>query len=154
LKFFDDDSNTVRVGTGGTVDITASAPPIDAFGAAVNEVCGNPGKTTDRIEFVMLMKSHPAVLADLMAFTGGKVFAHKSATSDPDTYLQDVATAWYAIHAFDHIFCGETEGLDKIGGLHYYGRYKQLQDSGEACRLPNYSSNEVFHAASTRWVSG
>ncbi|MEY2840241.1 MAG: hypothetical protein RJB60_2540, partial [Pseudomonadota bacterium] len=40
-------------------------------------------------------------------------------------------------------FCGETEGEKKIGGLHFVGRYVQLQKSGEACRLPNFKSNEV-----------
>lgn len=145
LPFFDNETNPVQLKFGGSVDITPPAPAIDDFGAAVNQVCGHSGKKTSRSEFLQLMKAHPKVLSELMNYTGGKVFSQKEAAANQDVYLKDLAEAWYAIHAFDHIFCGETAtDNNKIGGLHYYGRYEQLQASGEACRLPNYKSNEVI----------
>lgn len=143
LPFFDQEANKVKVKNNPNVDITPLPPAIDAFGEAVNQVCGPSGKVTGRTEFVKLMKAHPDVLADLMNFTGGKVFGDKASTQDQDVYLQDLVKAWYDVHAFDHIFCGETELDPKIGGLHYQGRYQQLQQTGEACRLPNFSKNEV-----------
>jgi len=143
LPFFDNEDNPVDVGFGGNVDITPPAPQIDSFGAAVNQMCGAPGKQTSREEFKQLLNSHPQVLADLMTFTGGKVYANRAATQDRDVYLEDLSEAWYAVQAFDHIFCGEPESASSLGGLHYFGRYEQLQDKGEACRLPNYSKNEV-----------
>jgi Bacterial EndoU nuclease len=142
LPFFDTQSNPVKV-KNGTADITPPAPAIDAFGLAVNQVCGPAGKATSRAEFVKLMKAHPSVLADVMRFTSGKVFGGQAATTNADAYLQELVKAWYEVKAFDHIFCGETEVDKKIGGLHFVGRYVQLQKTGEACRLPNTSSNEV-----------
>jgi Bacterial EndoU nuclease len=143
LPFFDTQNNPVKV-KNGTADITPPAPAIDAFGLAVNQVCGPAGKATSRTEFVRLMKAHPSVLADVMRFTSGKVFGGQAATTNTEAYLQDLVKAWYDVHAFDHIFCGETEGEKKIGGLHFAGRYAQLQQTGEACRLPNLKSNEVM----------
>jgi hypothetical protein len=143
LSFFDALHNPVHVAVGGNADITPSAPPIEPFGHAVNAVCGAPGKQTTEAEFKQLMRDHPQVLADVMAYTGGKVFADRDALSDPAAYLEDLAEAWYAVSAFDHIFCGETKGSSKVGGLHYHGRYQQLQASGDACRLPNHPQNEV-----------
>jgi len=142
LPFFDNADNPVKL-KNGQADITPPAPAIDAFGQAVNQVCGPSGKVTSRAEFVKLMKAHPEVLADVMRFTSGKVFGDEPATQDADVYLQALTRAWYDVHAFDHIFCGETEVDKKIGGLHFVGRYVQLQQTGEACRLPNFKSNEV-----------
>jgi hypothetical protein len=142
LPFFDNEANPVKL-KNGNADITPPVPTLDAFGLAVNQVCGPAGKATSRAEFVQLMKAHPSVLADVMRFTSGKVFGGQAATTNTEAYLQDLVKAWYDVHAFDHIFCGETEGEKKIGGLHFVGRYVQLQQTGEACRLPNLKSNEV-----------
>lgn len=141
LPFFDEVDNKVTVGVGGNVDITPVAPLIESFGKAVNAVCGPAGKETTKEEFKELLLAHPEVLADLMEYTGGKVFGGRAAYEDQIAYLDDLADAWYALAAFDHIFCGQPEG--EIGGLHFHGRYQQLQASGEACRLPNFEKNEV-----------
>lgn len=143
LPFFDQHDNPVKVSNNPSADITPPPPVIDGFGQAVNQLCGPSGKTTGRTEFVKLMKAHPEVLADLMHFTEGRVFGGQPTTENPDAYLQDLVKAWYDVHAFDHIFCGETEIDRQIGGLHYHGRYQQLQQTGEACRQPNFSKNEV-----------
>jgi len=65
----------------------------------------------------------------------------RGATRD---YLEDLTDAWFAIAAFDHIFCGEPAANGgKIGGLHFHGRYLDLQKEGSACRMSNYAQNEV-----------
>lgn len=143
LPFFDNSNATVRVSKGGTVDITPKPPKLEPFGVAVNQICGPAGKVTHREEFKQLMLNHQEVLNSLMKFTQGKVFAKRSPHSNTDDYLEDLMEAWYQNDGFDHIFCGEPKSAKKIGGLHYHGRYLQLQESGEACRLPNHHQNEV-----------
>jgi hypothetical protein len=83
-------------------------------------------------------------MSDLLKYTGGKVFSNRPAQQNTDAFLDDLVEAWYAISAFDHIFCGEPKSSNSIGGLHYHGRYQQLQASGAACRLDNFNHNEVI----------
>ena len=144
LPFFDDSPATVTVGVGGAVDISPPPPALDPFDRAVADVCGPPGKAVSRQEFAALFAAHPDVAQRLMAFTAGKVFADRPAHTVLDPYIADLTEAWFAIKAFDHIFCGEpslTRG--QIGGLHFHGRYLRLQQAGQACRMNNFSQNEV-----------
>ncbi len=72
------------------------------------------------------------------------MFADRPARSDTAGYIDDLAEAWFAVKAFDHIMCGEPgAGRGKIGGMHFHARYLQLQNSGEACLMGNYGQNEV-----------
>lgn len=143
LPFFDSEDNPVRVGFGGDADITPPAPVIEPFGRAVNLVCGEPGKETSRDEFRNLLRSHPEVLARLMRFTSNTVYQERGARASADLYLDDLTDAWYNIDGFDHIFCGEPVAGGSIGGLHFRGRYAQLQETDQACRLRNFAQNEV-----------
>lgn len=145
LPFFDDVDNPVAVGFGGTVDITPPPPPLDAFDDAIAGMCGAPGKVTSEAEFKALMNAHPQVLARVKQFTGGRVFADRPPRADDAAYLGDLAEAWYAIKAFDHIMCGEPSptGSGKIGGLHFHGRYLRLQEAGQICRMDNLARSEV-----------
>jgi len=143
LPFFDHQDNPVRVRVGGPADITPPPPVINAFGQAVNAVCGQPGQAVTAGTFQALMRRHPQVLTRLRLFTAGKVFAERPARTDNDTYLTDLSEAWFAVHAFEHIFCGEPRANGPIGGLHYAGRYLQLQQRGQLCRMNNLRQNEV-----------
>jgi hypothetical protein len=143
LPFFDEEDNPVRVGFGGLADITPQPPEVSRFGHAVNATCGAPGKVVSRDEFKALMRAHPGVLARIQAFTGGRVFADRPASDSTTDYLEDLADAWFGIHGFAHILCGEPKAGGTVDGFHFHGRYLQLQQSGEACRLPNLSQNEV-----------
>lgn len=143
LPFFDNENNPVKVSVGGLVDITPPAPTLDAFDLAVNATCGAAGKVVAPDEFKSLLRNHPDVLQRIQAFTGNRVFADRPAAASTETYLQDLTDAWFNLKAFDHIFCGEPEAGHAIGGLHFHGRYLQLQASGEACRMNNYRQNEV-----------
>jgi hypothetical protein len=142
LPFFDTLSNPVKLKS-GLADITPPAPAIDAFGHAVNKVCGPAGNHVDPEEFKQLMRANPEVLQRVKSFTQDKVFANRPARASVDEYLNDLTEAWFAVRAFNHIFCGEPEANGPIGGLHYVGRYVQLQQTGEACRMDNYRQNEV-----------
>jgi hypothetical protein len=150
LPFFDDLDNPIPrpAVVGGRADITPRPPRLDDFDRALMATCGPAGKVVPRTEFAAMMRAHPAVLARLRAFTGGRVFADRPVASDDAVYLADLTEAWFALKGFDHIVCGEPNepargGGKTIGGLHFHGRFLQLQQSGEACRMDNYDQNEV-----------
>ncbi len=144
LPFFDAADNPVTVKVGGKVDITPPAPVLDDFDRAINATCGPPGKVVGADEFKALLAAHPEVIARIQAFTGGRVFAGRPARTEREAFVDDLTEAWFAVKAFDHILCGEPgAGRGKIGGLHFHGRYLQLQESGAACLMGNYTQNEV-----------
>lgn len=143
LPFFDDVDNPVKIKVGGTVDMTPPAPALDAFDQAINATCGTPGKVVSEDEFKTLLHAHPDVLQRIMDFTQHRVFANRPAQESAEAYLDDLTTAWFAIKAFDHIMCGQPEAGRSIGGLHFHGRYLQLQQTGEACRTANFQENEA-----------
>jgi hypothetical protein len=141
LPFFDTVDNPEKL-PGGPADITPPPAALDDLDRAINAACGAPGKVVSEDEFKAMLRARPDVLERIKAFTGGQVYANRPAAASVDDYLTDLTDAWFKIKAFDHIFCGEIEGRS-IGGLHFAGRYLQLQDSGEACRMNNFRQNEV-----------
>lgn len=143
LPFFDNSNNPVKL-KNGLADITPPAPSLDTFGQAVNAVCGSAGTKVSPEAFKQMLRNHSEVLARIKSFTQDKVFANRPAKTNPEDYLHDLTEAWFAVHAFEHIFCGEPEANGPIGGLHYVGRYLQLQQTGEACRMDNLRQNEVI----------
>ena len=60
-------------------------------------------------------------------------------------FLQDLTNIWFKNKGFEHIFCGEIYNENDIGGLHFYGRYLQLQEHKIGGRLPvNPGRQEVI----------
>lgn len=143
LVFFDNDNNPVKLKNGQPADITPPLPSLNAFDKAVDGVCGKAGKTVSANEFRDLLRTHPDVLKRIQSFTLGKVFADRPAASTTDAYLNELTEAWFNVQGFNHIFCGEPKANGPVDGLHFVGRYVQLQQSGEACRMDNYRQNEV-----------
>ena len=140
--FFDSEDNPVCLPKSGCVDATPEPPALDDFDLAVNEVCGEPGKVVSRQEFKDLMRSRPEVLVEIQDYTGGKVYGDRPAPETIAEYLDDLTDAWFNVHGFDHIFCGEPVPGGKIGGLHYHGRYLDLQQKGLAGRLDRNEGRE------------
>ena len=145
LRFFDNETNPIKTRT-GFKDITPQAPTLNKFDKDVLQFCGSPGKVTTAEGFKSLMKANPDALKNLFNFTGGKVFQDKTKNADLNSYLNDLTKAWYALHGFDHIFCGE-KNRRSIGGLHFHGRYQQLESTNQLCRMNNSSSNEVIEGS-------
>ncbi len=143
LPFFDNVDNPIKINVGGNADITPPTPSLNAFDLAVNNTCGAAGKVVAADEFKDLLRQHPAVLQRLQAFTQNRVYANRPVPASSEAYLQDLSDAWFNLKAFDHIFCGEPKAGSAIGGLHFHGRYVQLQASGAACRMTNFRQNEV-----------
>lgn len=131
--FFDTKDNPVPTRM-GSADATPIPPELDEFDLAVNKVCGSPGKLVTPAEFEALMKEFPDVLKDIQTFTGNRVFGNEPSIAQSELYLDRLTDAWFGREGFNHIFCGEPDG-SKIGGLHFVGRYLDLQQKGQAGML-------------------
>lgn len=136
LPFFDNENNPVPVGfpSGQQVDITPPPPQLNAFDEAVLKTCGAFDSTVTPNQFKQLLQTHPNVLQKVQQATGGELRPGRKRRSD---FLQDLTNIWSKRKGFEHIFCGEIYNANDIGGLHFYGRYLQLQNQGIGGRLPN-----------------
>lgn len=132
IPFFDNINNPINVAVGGKQDITPPPPTLSEFDLAVNELCGEPGTAVDPADFQTMLNQFPDVLAKIKTSVGGSITAGN--TNDPD-FIDDLTNLWFKTQGFDHIFCGEATG-NTIGGLHFVGRYLDLQNKGLAGRLP------------------
>ncbi len=139
--FFDNQRNPEKVRFGGPADMTPPAPRLEPFDRAVNRLCGPMGANVSANGFKKMMRAHPNVLKAIQTFTGGKVFGQERAMSSPDAYLDKLADAWFNHRGFKHIYCGEPH-RGKVGGLHFWGRYLDLQEKQMGGRLPNNASRE------------
>ncbi len=148
LPFFDKQHNPVTLPGSGRVDVTPPAPDIAPFGHAINELCGEFGTKVTPARFSSMLAAHPEVVERVREFTKGRVFAGHSPPTGAGGYLRDLTEAWFGAGGFAHIFCGEPGRGGSVGGLHFRGRYLQLQREGVACRLPdNRRSEEVAPGA-------
>lgn len=141
LPFFDNEDNPVPVGfpQGQQLDISPLPPQLNKFDQDVLNACGSIGTKVNPENFKQLMRSHPEVLQKLQAVTGGELRPGRRGKSD---FIQDLTNIWFRGKGFEHVFCGEINSPTKIGGLHFYGRYLQLQNQGIAGRLSNNDSKQ------------
>lgn len=119
---------------GGRRDPAPPPPALDAFDRAVLTVCGPWGSRPRQGSFRRMLDEpalQPQVEA-LHAALDGRVYGPQP---DLRRFKDELSEAWFADDGFAHIFCGEP-GRDRLGGLHYAGRYLELQLRGLAGRLP------------------
>jgi len=135
VPFFDNINNPVSgLRFGSPADPTPVAPGLNSFDTAVINVCGAPGKVVSTTEFRNMMNANPTVLANIKAAV--------SPTSTNSDFLNELTSIWFNVKGFDHVICGEPVAGGSIGGLHYVGRYLELQNKGLAGRLANNLNNE------------
>ncbi|WP_414527916.1 EndoU domain-containing protein [Nodularia chucula] len=141
LPFFDNINNPVPVGfpIGQKLDITPAPPVLNSFDLAVLNICGSIGTRVTPNQFQQLLSSYPDVLQKLQTVTGGELRPGRRNKSE---FLADLTDIWFKNRGFEHIFCGELKSANDIGGLHFYGRYLQLQNQGIGGRLPNNHRRE------------
>lgn len=140
VPLFDDINNPVSgLAYGSPADVTPPAPALNSFDTAVVNLCGAPGTVVSRTGFQSMMQNNPTVLANVKAYVGG--YLKVGRTSDTD-FLNDLTDLWFNVVGFDHVFCGEPVQGGSIGGLHFVGRYVELQNKGLAGRLNNNTSRE------------
>ncbi|MCJ8283193.1 MAG: EndoU domain-containing protein [Rivularia sp. ALOHA_DT_140] len=135
LPFFDNEDNPVRVNypSGAKLDITPPAPQLNSFDKAVLRTCGPIGARVRPSQFKQLLSAYPEVLKNIQKATKGELRPGRKSKSQ---FLQDLTNIWFKNKGFEHIFCGEIYNENDIGGLHFYGRYLQLQDQKIGGRLP------------------
>jgi len=124
---------------GKRADITPPPPQLSEFDQAVLQTCGSIGTRVRASSFKQLMSAHPNVLRQVKAAVGGELRPVRRTEAE---FLDDLTAIWSSRGGFEHIFCGEIESSQKIGGLHFFGRYLQLQNQGIAGRLPNNLQKE------------
>jgi hypothetical protein len=140
LPFFDNTNNPISgLAYGSPADVTPVPPTLNAFDNAVNTLCGAPGKVVSSAEFKTMMNSNSTVLANIKTNLGGFLVPGRTSTT---AFLDDLANVWFVAKGFDHVLCGEPSLGGSIGGLHFAGRYLELQQKGLAGRLANNASRE------------
>jgi Bacterial EndoU nuclease len=141
LPFFDDVDNPVSVNfpRGQQLDITPKPPTLNAFDEAVLKTCGPIGTKVTPSQFKQLLSSHPEILQKIQQASGGEL---RPGRRKQDQFLEDLTNIWFKRRGFEHIFCGEIYNANDIGGLHFHGRYLQLQQQGIGGRLPNNQRKE------------
>lgn len=143
LAFFDDVDNKEihRVPAEELADITPPLPILSEFDQAVLNTCGPIGSKVKASAFKQLMLDHSDLLQQIKDAVGGELLPGRNTDEE---FLDDLTAVWNDREGFEHIFCGELEGPTKIGGLHFVGRYLQLQEQGIGGRLPkNLNKEEV-----------
>lgn len=141
LPFFDNIYNPVfvRFPAGQQVDITPSPPLLNSFDKAVLKLCGPIGTRVSSNNFKQLFSSYPDVLQKIQQVSGGEF---RLGRRNKAQFLEDLTNIWFQRRGFEHIFCGEIYNANDIGGLHFYGRYLQLQNEGIGGRLANNQGRE------------
>jgi hypothetical protein len=140
LPFFDAVNNPVTVGfpRNQSVDITPLPPSLSAFDRKVLDTCGAFGSSVSTVSLRRLFTDSPEVVSRIRTAVGGEIFPGRDSDQQ---FRDDLLTIWSDRAGFAHIFCGEDDG-QKIGGLHFVGRYLQLQEQGIAGRLANNGNQE------------
>ena len=129
---------------GVAVDSTPPQPNLSPFDSDLLSVCGILGHRPHADDFKALLRAYPKILRRIQAAVDGGIFPGRSTKSE---FLEDLITIWFKQHGFEHIFCGSIH-RGQLKGLHYAGRYLQLQQQGLAGKLPdNQHQQEMIEGA-------
>jgi hypothetical protein len=118
---------------GIAVDITPPPPDLSPFDLDVLQVCGDLGSRADAEDFQALLRAYPEILQRIQTAVDGEIFPGRSTETE---FIEDLTKIWFKRHGFEHIFCGSIH-KGQLKGMHYVGRYLQLQEQGLAGKLPN-----------------
>lgn len=112
-------------GTDGSLPAPPALGPLDR---AVLALCGGWGSRPDAKAFRRMLDD-PALAPEVeqirAALDGRVTGPHRG----PDEFRDELTRAWFRSGGFRHVFCGEP-GPQGLGGLHYAGRYLQMQEEG------------------------
>ena len=134
LPFFDTKTNPVAVNfpRGEQKDISPRPPELNVFDRKILTLCGAGfDAPVSDVKFRQLMTFYPDVVRKLKQATGGELKPNRNSDSQ---FLDDLTAIWFEQKGFKHIFCGEKDGKS-IGGLHFVGRYLELQQNGIGGRI-------------------
>lgn len=127
--FFDDQDQRVRVDFPKNTlqDISPLPPSLSPFGARVLETCGEFGQTVPREAFQSLLADVSA--DELLDRMRNEVGCNAFADCSRDAIVDALTDIWFKAEGFEHIFCGKP-GPERLDGLHFHGRYLQMQENG------------------------
>lgn len=114
----------------GPEDPSPPAPPLDAFDQAVLGVCGAWGSRPRAAAF-RAMLDRPELTVDLDAIYAQLDHAVRGRAIGLPRFKDELTAVWFERGGFTHVFCGEPAS-GGLGGLHYRGRYYDLQQQGVA----------------------
>jgi hypothetical protein len=139
LPFFDRQNNPIRVDNDAKPrDISPPPPSLQPFDRKILELCGATfDAPVSETEFKRLLSFYPDVVQKLKAATNGELKPNRRSDAQ---FIDDLGTIWFGQKGFKHIFCGELDKGNSIGGLHFYGRYLQFQEQGIAGRIDRLSN--------------
>jgi hypothetical protein len=119
--FFDRDAS-------GAGDATPLPPELGAFDRAVLDLCGEWGSRPSRTGFRQVLDL-PEIAEDVAAIRDALGSAVRGEALAPARFADELTALWFAEDGFRHVFCGEP-GEDRLGGLHFKGRFLQMQERG------------------------
>ena len=114
----------------GPDDPSPPAPLLDTFDQAVLDVCGAWGSRPRAAAF-RAMLDRPELTADLDAIYALLDHAVRGRATELPRFKDELTAVWFERGGFTHVFCGEPSSRG-LGGLHYRGRYYDLQQQGVA----------------------
>ena len=109
-------------------DPTPRPPNLNAFDRAMLKVCGDWGARPTLAAFRSALDD-PSLAADVDRIFQGLDGSVLGPRREPAQFKDELASVWFDEGGFRHVFCGEPSG-GTIGGLHFVGRYLQMQEQG------------------------
>ncbi|MCG6121196.1 MAG: EndoU domain-containing protein [Microvirga sp.] len=113
---------------GGSRGGAIPAPALGAFDRAVLEICGPWGSRPSRAAFRALFDKREFA-PDVAAIATALDFTVRDRRLSPGAFAEAMTALWFAEDGFRHVFCGEP-GEERLGGLHYKGRFLEAQERG------------------------
>ncbi len=124
--FFDDKHNPVKVDFPKYQkrDITPPPPKLNTFDKSILELCGDFGAKVKASDFKALLykRSSAPIIKRIRQEVGCESFG----ACNKKSIIETLTAIWFKRRGFAHIFCGDPKA-DKMGGLHYVGRYLEMQ---------------------------
>jgi hypothetical protein len=109
-------------------DPTPRPPRLSPFDRAVLRACGAWGARPSQAAF-RAMLDDPAQAGEVERIYQALDGSVLGPRRDAPRFKDELATVWFKEDGFRHVFCGEPSG-GAIGGLHFHGRYLQMQEEG------------------------
>lgn len=136
--FFDTQNNPIQVDNDSTPkDISPKPPKLEPFDRKILQLCGsNFDDPVSETAFKQMLTFYPDVVRKLKQVTNGELKPNRRSDAE---FVEDLGAIWFGQKGFKHIFCGELDNRNSIGGLHFYGRYLEFQEQGIAGRVDRLS---------------
>ncbi|MFO0727926.1 MAG: EndoU domain-containing protein [Myxococcota bacterium] len=107
----------------GPKDMTPKPPELTPLDQKILALCGPLGSSVSRHDFGELLKHEPELRTRLKAVL------------PVDDVVAGASELWFARKGFEHVFCGQIKSPTEIAGLHWIGRYLDLQTKDLGGRL-------------------